>query len=145
MIKKFKKLTADEIEVLIKAPVLVSVLAASKDKKISEDEKAEATKLAHLKTFTADPLLLPYYNEVEKNFTKYFVEIVRKYTPFNDEQTAELKQEIDVANSIIGKLDKADAATLYHSLAAYTEHVRKAEHNVFVDFLFPLPIKGVTY
>src|SRR3990172_8606507 len=107
MIKKFKKLTADEIEVLIKAPVLVSVLAASKDKKISEDEKAEATKLAHLKTFTADPLLLPYYNEVEKNFTKYFVEIVRKYTPFNDEQTAELKQEIDVANSIIGKLDKA--------------------------------------
>lgn len=145
MIKKFKKLTTAEIEILIKAPVLVSVLAASNDKKISENEKAEASKLAHLKTFTADPLLLPYYNEVEKEFTTYFVEIVKKYAPFNDEKTAALKQEIDLANSIIRKLDKEDAITLYHSLAAYTEHVRKAEHTVLVDFLFPLPIKGVTY
>lgn len=145
MTKIFKKLTTDEVAVLIKAPVLVSVLAASNDKKISENEKAEATKLAHLKTFTADPLLLPYYNEVEKGFKTYFVKIVTKYTPFNDKKTAALKQEIDLANSIIGKLDKEDAVTLYHSLAAYTEHVRKAEHSVLVDFLFPLPIKGVTY
>lgn len=145
MIKKFKHLTAKEIEALIKAPVLVSVLAASNDKKISENERAEATKLSHLKTFTADPLLLPYFNEVEKKFTTNFVEIVKKYAPFNEEKTTALKQEIDLANSILCKLDKEDAITLYNSLAGYTEHVRKAEHTVLVDFLFPLPIKGFTY
>lgn len=145
LIKQFEKLTRKEIGLLLKAPVLVSVLAASKDQEISNDEKAEAVKLAHLKTFTAHPLLLPYYKEVKKIFNKCFSTLAKKYAPFNDEKLRVLKQEINSVNSIIEKLDKKGAIALCASLSGYAEHIRKAEHNVAMDFLFPLPIKGIIY
>ena len=68
MIKQFEKLTTEERELLYKAPVLVSVLASCSFNEVNKSQKADAIKLAHLKTFTANPLLLPYYAEVEKTF-----------------------------------------------------------------------------
>ena len=145
MIKQFEKLTKQEIELLSKAPVFVSVLAASSDREISNNEKADAIKLAHLKTFTAYPLLIPYYKEVEKNFKSYFEAIVKIYAPFDDAKREELKQEIYSVNALIGKLDKEFASALHTSLSEYAEHVRKADNNAFVNFVFPLPIEGLTY
>src|ERR1035437_3216228 len=125
MIKQFEKLTKAEIELLLKAPILVSVLATSGDHEISKKEKAEAVKFAHIKTFSADPLLLPYYKEVEKNFIIYFEEIVKKYAPFDDVKREALKKEIDTLNTVIAKLDKQFARTLHRSLSNYAEHVKK--------------------
>lgn len=142
--KHFKKLTKDEIELLLKAPVLVSVLAASRDHKISNEEKADAIKLAHLKTFTADPLLLSYYKEVENNFKHYFEMIVKKYAPFNDVKREELKKEINILNTVIIKLNKKIAKTLHNSLSRYAEHVKKSERSFLGNFIFPIPILGLT-
>ena len=142
MIKQFDKLTENEIELLLKAPVLVSVLAASGDHEISKEEKAEAIKLAHLKTFTAVSLLLPYYNEVENNFKTYFESIVKKYVPFDDFKREELKKEIGALNTVIAKLDKNFAEILHKSLSGYAEHVRKADRGFLLDFILPIPITG---
>lgn len=144
MIKQFKNLSKKEKELLLKAPILVSVLAASGDHEISRKEKADAIKLAHLQTFMADPILLPYYNEVEKLFTNYFEVIVKQYSPFDEAKREGLKIEIIHLNSIIEKLDKEFAKYLKESLSKYAEHVRKAERSIFVDFLFPVSIPGLT-
>ena len=145
MIKQFEKLTKKEIDLLFKAPVLVSVLAASRDREISAKEKADAIKLAHLKTFTAYPLLIPYYKEVEKNFKSYFEAIVKIYAPFDDAKRKTLEQEINSVNVLIGKLDKEFATAFHTSLSDYAEHVRKADNNPLINFVFPLPIEGLTY
>ena len=70
MIKQFEKLTAEERSLLYKAPVLVSVLASCSFNEVNKSQEADAVKLAHLKTFTASPLLLSYYREVEKTLNK---------------------------------------------------------------------------
>lgn len=144
MIKQFEKLTREDRELLLKAPVLVSVLAASGDHEISSKRKADAIKLAHLKTFTADYLLLAYYKEVEKNFKQYFEDAVKKYAPFDDQSREALKKEINNLNDVIAKLDKEFAGTLHRSLTGYAGHVRRAERGVLPDFIFPLPIHGLT-
>ena len=144
MIKYFEKLTKEEITLLLKAPVLVSVLASSKDREISNEEKADAIKLSHLKTFTADPILLSYYKEVEKNFKNYFETIVNKYAPFDDAKREALKKEIDSLNTVIAKLDTQFARTLHRSLTKYAEHVKKSEGTIFRTFIFPIPIHGLT-
>ena len=72
MIKQFENLAMEEQELLLKAPVLVSVLASCSFNNVNEIQKADAIKLAHLKTFTATPLLLPYYEVVEKDFEQQF-------------------------------------------------------------------------
>jgi hypothetical protein len=144
MIKQFEKLTKAETELLLKAPVLVSVLIASGDHEISKGEKADAIKLAHLKTYTADPLLLPYYREVEKNFNINFKVIEEKYTPFDNVKREALKKEINILNAVIAKLDKEFARTLHRSLSGYAEHVKKVDKRFLETFVFPIPIHGLT-
>jgi len=144
MIKQFEKLTPEERKLLFRAPVLVSVLASSPNNDINKIQKADAIKLAHLKTFTATSLLIPYYNEVEKDFKEQFEIALKQYFPFDDANRMELKKEIDKVNLIIGKLDKQYAQTLHKSLEKYAAHVKRAMHTVFVDFIFPIPIPGLT-
>ena len=144
MIKQFEKLTTEEQRLLYKAPVLVSVLASCSFNEVNKYQEADAIKLAHLKTFTASPLLLPYYTEVEKTFKEQFEATINKYFPFDEAKRNDLKREIDKVYVVIGKLDKEYARALYNSLEGYTKHVKKGAHSVFQDFIFPMPIPGLT-
>jgi hypothetical protein len=144
MIKQFEKLTQDEQDLLLRAPVLVSVLAACSYNYVNKSQKADAIKLAHFKTFTAAPVLLPYYIEVDKTFREKFDATVEKYFPFDDEKREALKKEITHVNQVLTKLDKDYAAILHKSLEKYARHVNKAAHSVFEDFIFPIPIPGLT-
>lgn len=144
MIIQFEKLTAQEQELLFKAPVLVSVLASCSFNEVNKTQKADAIKLAHLKTFTAMPLLLPYYNEVEKRFKELFEAAIKEYAPFDENKINALKNEMDKVNLVTKKLDTEYAQALHKSLEKYANHVKRSTHSVFVDFLIPLPIPGLT-
>jgi hypothetical protein len=144
MIKQFEKLTAEEQELLLKAPVLVSVLASCSFNEVNKVQKADAIKLAHLKTFTANHLLIPYYTEVEKNFKELFEAATKKYFPFDEAKRTALKKEIEKVNHIIEKLNKEYGLVLHKSLEKYASHVKRATHTVFLDFIFPVPIHGLT-
>ncbi|MEO6849558.1 MAG: hypothetical protein ABI166_02980 [Mucilaginibacter sp.] len=143
MIKQLEKLTEQERLLLLSAPALVSVLAASEGNEISPADKAEAIYLVHLKTFTAAFALLPYYDEVDKNFKLNFNDTVDKYSPLNDVNRQKLKEEINSANLVIDKLDKAYALALHKSLQGYAQHVRETGTGL-VDFIIPFPVPGLT-
>lgn len=144
MIKQFEKLPKEDRELLYNAPVLVSVLASASLNEVNKYQKADAIKLAHLKTFTAETLLQPYYGEVEKVFKQQFETALKKYFPFDDVKRNDLKVEIEKLNHVIEKLDKKYALALHNSLDRYAKHVKKAAHSVFQDFIFPMPIPGLT-
>lgn len=144
MIKQFEKLTMEERSLLFKAPVLVSLLASCSFNKVNKDKKADAIKLSHLKTFTATPLLLPYYTEVEKHFKEQFEAGITHYLPFDEAKRNDIKKEIERVNLVIRKLDKEFGRLLHSSLEGYARHVNKAAHSVFQDFIFPVPIPGLT-
>ena len=145
MIEQFERLTEEERRLLYKAPVLLSVLASCSFNELNKAQKADAIKLAHLKTFTAMPLLLPYYAEVEKGFKEQFENAVKKYFPFDENKRDEIKKELNKINFIISKLDKDYAIALHASLDKFAKHVKKARHSIFQDFIFPLPIQGLSY
>ncbi len=144
MIKEFKKLTNPEVALLMKAPALVSVLAASINNTMNNVDKADAIKLAHLKSFTSDPVLADYYKEVEINFKENFEQAENLFTPFDDAKRALLKNEIQTINLVICKLDREFAIPFQLSLSRYAEHVRKAEKSVLTDFIFPFILPGLT-
>jgi spore coat polysaccharide biosynthesis predicted glycosyltransferase SpsG len=100
--------------------------------------------MAHLKTYTADSLLINYYKEVETDFVKHFQETVKKYFPFDDLKRKVLKKEISITNNILKKLDSEFSETLHQSLSKYAELVKKSEWNILDDFIFPIPIKGLS-
>src|ERR1700688_1292861 len=116
MIKQFERLTEEERQLLFKAPVLISVLASCTTNEVNQGQKADAIKLAHLKTFTAIPLLLPYYTEVAKGFKEQFERAIKRYFPFDENKRNEIKKEMHKINFIISKLDKDYAFTLHAGL-----------------------------
>lgn len=140
MIKHFEKLTKEERELLLKAPVLVSLLASCSFNKINKSQKADAIKLAHIKTFAGDVPLIPYYDAVDKLFKEEYEDAQKKYAPFDDSKLNSLRKEIDKINAIISKLDKGYGKILHQSLENYGKHVKNAGHNVFQDFVFPLAL-----
>jgi hypothetical protein len=144
MISQFKNLPQKDRELLLKAPVLFSIFAASEDHDISKLEKSDAVQLAHFRTFTADPILIPYYKEVEKYFKQYFEESVKKYAPFDKASREALKGEIEILNTAIAKLDKGFSQILVKSLSGYAEHVKKANKSLLMNFILPISIKGLT-
>ena len=144
MVKQFENLTDEEQELLLSAPVLVSVMSSCAFNTVNDLKKEDAIKLSHIKTFTADPLLIPYYIEVEKNFKEKFEETVAKYFPFDHEQRHKLLEEINRVSALISKLDTKFANTLRRSLDRYAKHVRNA-HTVIRDFMFPIPIPGLSF
>ncbi len=138
MIPQFEKLTPREQELLVKAPVLLSVLASCSEHGINQKQKADAIKLAHIKTFTALPELQPYFREAEKNFKEHFEEAAERYYPFDEKQRSLLKMEIKNIYEIISRLTPAYALALSKSLERYVIHVKKATYSIFRDFIFPL-------
>jgi len=140
MIPQIAKLSPGEQDLLIKAPVLLSVLASCSGHAINKTQKADAIKLAHIKTFTAIPELQPYFKEVEKNFKEHFEETARQFYPFDEEHRNLLKMEIKKVQDIIGRLDPRYGTILNKSLERYSIHVKRATYSVFREFIFPLVI-----
>jgi hypothetical protein len=140
MITELEKLSETEYELLLKAPVLMSVLASCTDGEVNKKQKADAIKLSHIKTFTAMPELRPYYKEVEKNFQGDFETVADTYYPFDDKKRNALKKEIEKVLHILKKLDPEYAEMLGRSLERYAGHVKRATHSVFHDFVFPMII-----
>ena len=138
MIPQFEKLSIREQELLMKAPVLLSVLASCSERGINQKQKADAIKLAHIKTFTAVPELQPYFKEAERNFKEHFEEAAVRYYPFDEEHRRLLKGEIKKIQEIINRLNPAYATALSKSLERYVIHVKRATYSVFRDFIFPL-------
>ena len=138
MIKEFEVLTPEERTLLLKAPVIVSVLALSSFKEISKAQKDEAVKLAHMKTFTELDLLLPYYEEVDEHFKKDLDGYIEQFFPFTAENCIAIKEEMNRVDKIIDKLDRLYAGLLRKSLAGYARHINNATHSVFQDLIFPV-------
>ena len=105
MISQFEKLTHHgNRSFLVKSNValaLLSVLASCSEHGINQKQKADAIKLAHIKTFTALPELQPYFKEAEKNFKEHFEEATERYYPFDEERRRLLKMEIKKIREII--------------------------------------------
>ena len=143
MLKQFENLSEEEQELLLNAPAMVSVVSSCSYNSVNDLKKEDAIKLSHIKTFTADPMLIPYYKEVEKDFKEKFEAMVAKYFPFDPEKRQELLTEINKVSAVISKLDAKFAGTLRRSLDLFAKHVRNA-HSVIRDFMFPIPIQGLT-
>ncbi|HEV8514203.1 MAG TPA: hypothetical protein VGQ59_13065 [Cyclobacteriaceae bacterium] len=134
MKEEFNLLSKNEIALLLKAPAIVSFLAAIGTGEINQWRKVETIKLAHLKTFTACSLLVPYYKEAERVFDRNYEMITRKYIPFDTLSRTGLQTEMDAVNRIIEKLDRKLADELRASLMNYTEHVKTVYRNSFINF-----------
>ena len=139
-----KSLSNSEHAALLKFPAYISLLAANGDGKLDEAEKIAATKFSHTKTFSAEPLLTEFFREADAVFESNLEQINSGLPPDQAGRDSVIKSQILILEMIARKSGKKYSAAILRSMKSYREHVSKAHHSVVVDFIFPIPIPGLT-
>jgi hypothetical protein len=140
-----ENISPKEYEALLKFPVYISLLAADSDSKLDKAERKSAIKFSHIKTYSCDPLLTSFYEDAEKVFEQNMLQLDLDLPENNEERVAAIKKELSELEKIVAKLGKEFTEVMHRSMKSFKEHVSNAHHNVLVDFIFPVPIKGLTY
>ena len=140
-----KNISEIEYEALLKFPVYISLLAANSDNKLDEVEKKSAIRFSHIKTYSCDPLLTSFYEDAAKVFEQNMLQLDLDLPENNEERVAAIKKELLELETIVVKLGKEYAEVMHRSMKSFKEHISNVHHNVLVDFIFPVPIKGITY
>ena len=143
--KLFKKLTESENKDLLMFPAYISLLAADSDGRLDKSEEKSAIKFSHIKTFSSDPLLTEFYEEADKVFKHSIEQLDKELPEERKRREGAIKNELSKLEKIVVKLGKDYTSTMHRSMKSFKDHVSQAHHNVLVDFIFPIPIKGLTY
>jgi hypothetical protein len=143
-LKSFKKLSIIENKKLLKFPAYITLLAANSDGRLDKEEKKTAVKFSHIKTFSSDPLLADFYAMADKNFEKNIEELDHDLPRGRDKREKAIKIELAELEKIVAKLGEEYVSVMHRSMKSFKEHVSKAHHNILVDFIFPMPLEGLS-
>ena len=137
--KAFQELSPEEFSQLLDAPVWISLMAAyAGDGMVSEDEKADAIKLAHLRRFTAPKSLREFYELVDTQFAQRFNILDLRLPSAADDKEIYLQRQLKRVYEIMKKLDTDVAADLEESLESFYEHVFSSHKSFFQYFALPV-------
>lgn len=143
--KDFKNLHKIEYKKLLQFPAYISLLAANMDGHLDDVEKHSAIELTHIKTFSGDSLLIEFFKDVEDSFEKNMISIDSKLPIGKNEREIAIKNELLKLEKTLDLLDEKYVKVMHKNMKLFKEHVSQAHHNTLVDFLFPTPIKGLSY
>ena len=113
MIKEFEKLTDGEVELMLKAPVLVCILIAGADGEIDRKEIKEAIAQTQKKNKAT---LAEYLNEVSQDFEDKLKILIQSYPRESVQRNPVLMKEITQLNGLWKKLDRRYAIQVYQML-----------------------------
>lgn len=136
---ELKKLEKKDREVLLRAPAIVALIAAvSDDGIVSESEKAESIKLAHLRTYSSPEILHNYYKQVDKVFAEYLQEEYDQLPESWEEKEKHLEERLTSIKDVLPKLNEVYAKELVISLKSFARHVFRSNDGYLEHFLMPI-------
>lgn len=130
MIEEFKDLSDEEIEVMFKVPVLVSILIAGADGTIDRSEIREAVTLSKLKQTKAREDLIEYYREAGKDFEDKMKITIAQLPNDATERNTVIIDELKKVNKILPKLSDTFAQEFYASIKDMAKKIAEASGGV---------------
>lgn len=137
--KPFKQLSFHDNKILMTLPVYIALLAANGDGIIDDEEKLAAFEFAHIKTFSGDALLKPFYKETEIAFKSSLMQLNKQLPIEKTSREIAIKEKLLIVEKIVLKLDEQLVKVLHQNMNALAKHVSKAHNNALVNFIFPIP------
>src|SRR6187402_1189249 len=122
MIPEFEKLNDEEIELMLKAPILVCILIAGADGNIDRKEIKQAIAVAQ-KQKKGNASLAGYFNNLSQDFEDKIKVLIQSF-PYESTQRAPLvMEELAQINALWTKLDPTFALDFYEMLLALAEKI----------------------
>jgi hypothetical protein len=132
--KAFAKLSDTEQQEFLKFPVYISLLAAN-----------EYGPTDDMKTYTCVPILSGFYAKADELFKNNFIKLDAELPKGKAARTEAIKTKLAELEILLLKFDKDYAAAMHQSMKSFKEHVSSAHWDILDSFLFPVPIKGISY
>jgi hypothetical protein len=121
MIIELEKLADQEVELMLKAPVLLCILIAGADGTIDRKEIKQAINVAVRKK---DKTILDgYFKEVSTDFEDKLKVLLQSYPYQSSERNPILIKELSQLNPILKKMDKSFAKPFYDMLKELAEKI----------------------
>ena len=126
MIQQFQNLSTEEIEKMINAIPLITVLIAGADGNIDKEEKEWGAKITKIRTYSNPDVLHDFYTQVGRNFKGRLDSFIDTLPKDTNSRNLKISDELSSLNDIFPKLEIHFAAELYNSFTSFAKHVAKA-------------------
>jgi len=130
MIDEFKNLSEEEIETMLKVPVLVSILIAGADGTIDKSEIKQAVSLSKIKQTKAREDLIEFYKEAGRDFEDKMKIMISQLPAESSERNPVIIEELEKVNEIFPKLDPKFSEEFYFSIKDMAKKIAEASGGV---------------
>jgi len=130
MISELKKLSIAELELLIKAPILVSILIAGADGQIDRNEINIAIATARQKAKSKSSLQA-YYETVSEDFEDKLKVLIQSYPSAAEQRNSQISEELAGLNDILKRVQGNLSVEIYDSLKSLALSIAKASGSIF--------------
>jgi hypothetical protein len=130
MIPEFNNLSAHEVELMHKAPMLVCILIAGADGRIDQSEISKAISLATKKYIPGKSRLVEFYDEVGGDFEDKLKIVIQGFPVKEKERAPKVIAELTELNDILSKLDREFSIEFYGSLKEIAVEIARSSGGV---------------
>jgi hypothetical protein len=116
MLAEFSRLSGTEVELLLKAPILTSILIAGADGNIDRKEINQAIQVAQQNSKKSKARLMEFYQFVGEDFEDKLKVVIQSYPHNAEQRNAMIVQELAQLNNVFPKVEAAFAKALYSSM-----------------------------
>jgi hypothetical protein len=130
MVPELKKLSNEELEMLIKAPLLVSILIAGADGQIDRSEIKGAITTSQKKT-QSNSSLKAFYESVSEDFEDKLKVLIQGYPSAPEARCTQIANELTLLNPIFNKVEARFSTEIYNSLKSLALNIAKSSGGLF--------------
>lgn len=127
MLKNLVHLKEEEKQLLIDAPLYVSILLAGADGNVNSYEKKRTIELVHVKTYSETPALRDLYHEVEIDAQHRLNELLAAMPDETVARNEKISSILEKINHILPRLEFHFAHRYYKSLRDFAHYVAETD------------------
>ncbi|HEY5824089.1 MAG TPA: hypothetical protein VIT44_06985 [Cyclobacteriaceae bacterium] len=126
MLAEFSRLSNVEVELLLKAPILTSILIAGADGNIDRKEIDQAITVARKNARRSKARLMEFYQFVGEDFEDKLKVVIQSYPHNAGQRNAMIVQELAQLNHVLPKVDLNFAKALYGSIKDIAQKIAES-------------------
>ena len=130
MVSELRKLSTDELELIYKAPILVSILIAGADGTIDRKEIKEAIQFAEKKIAKGSPSLSRLYEEIVQDFEDKLKILLQKYPHKSALRNPMIAEELGQLNLLWTKIEPTFAKEYHNALLSISKHIASSSGGI---------------
>ncbi len=131
MLHQLRNLPAEDLQELLDAIPVITLLIAGADGDIEGEELAHSEKITKIRGYSGGEIMQDFYDKVGEDYTERLDRWLKVIPKDTAERTADLSNRLEKLNPILAKLAPELGAEMYKSFTSFAKHVAKASGGFF--------------